>query len=173
MAISDVSDIIKQLDLQPHPEGGFYRRTYCSGERITRSNVDGTTTQRHASTGIYYLLHDHAYSAWHRIDADEMWHFYTGDPLLIHMLDEQGAYTVRRLGDMRHAPEAEFQLVVPADCWFAAEREGSQGYSLVGCTVAPGFEFERFELADTQTLLRRYPQHEAVIRRLAPREGDA
>lgn len=171
MTISDVSHIIEQLELQPHPEGGFYRRTYCSRERITRSNADGASTQRHASTGIYYLLHDQAYSAWHRIDADEMWHFYAGDPLLIHMLDEQGAYNVQRLGDMLHDPKAAFQLVVPAGCWFAAEREGTQGYSLVGCTVAPGFEFGSFELADTQTLLRRCPRHEAVIRRLAPREG--
>ena len=173
MTISNVSDIIEQLDLQPHPEGGFYRRTYCSKERITRSNGDGTHTQRHASTGIYYLLHGQAYSAWHRIDADEMWHFYAGDPLLIHTLDEQGAYTVQRLGDMRHDQKAKFQLVVPAGCWFAAEREGTRGYSLVGCTVAPGFEFETFELADTQTLLHCYPRHEAVIRQLAPRAGDA
>lgn len=169
----DVTDIIELLDLQPHPEGGFYRRTYCSDERVTRTKADGTCTQRHASTGIYYLLHGQAYSAWHRIDADEMWHFYAGDPLLIYVLDKHGAYNVQRLGNMLHEPAAVFQLVVPAGCWFAAEREGSQGYSLVGCTVAPGFEFESFELADTQTLLRRYPEHKAVIRRLAPRESSA
>lgn len=168
-----IVEIIQQLNLQPHPEGGFYRRTYCSDERITRANADGANMQRHASTGIYYLLHDQAYSAWHRIDSDEMWHFYAGDPLLIHMLDEHGAYTVQRLGNMLQEPEAVFQFAVPAGCWFAAEREGSQGYSLVGCTVAPGFEFETFELADTQTLLRCYPGHEAVIRRLAPRESGA
>ncbi|MFC3651215.1 cupin domain-containing protein [Dyella humi] len=168
MTLNNVAEIIKQLDLQPHPEGGFYRRTYRSDERITRTKADGTSTQRHASTGIYYLLQGQAYSAWHRIDSDEMWHFYAGDPLLIHMLDEHGAWTVQRLGNMLHEPDAAFQFVVPAGCWFAAEREGSQGYSLVGCTVAPGFEFEAFELADTQTLLRRYPEHEAVIRRLAP-----
>jgi len=163
--MTTVSNIIQQFDLQPHPEGGFYRRTYCSDERITRA---GSGTQRHASTGIYYLLHDHAYSAWHRIDADEMWHFYAGDPLLIHALDKHGACTTQRLGNMLHQPDAVFQCVVPAGCWFAAEREGSQGYSLVGCTVAPGFEFDTFELADTQALLRRYPEHDALIRRLAP-----
>ena len=163
-----VADIIKRLDLQPHPEGGFYRRTYRSDEHIMRTNADGTSTQRYASTSIYYLLHAQAYSAWHRIDADEMWHFYAGDSLLIHMLDEHGAWKVQRLGNMLHGPDAVFQFVVPAGCWFAAEREGSQGYSLVGCTVAPGFEFETFELADAQTLLRRYPEHETVIRRLAP-----
>ena len=163
-----ISDIIQQLNLQPHPEGGFYRRTYCSEERIIRTTANGASTQRQASTGIYYLLHDQAYSAWHRIDSDEMWHFYAGDPLLIHVLDEHGTWTVQRLGNMLQEPEAVFQCVVPAGCWFAAEREGVQGYSLVGCTVAPGFEFDTFELADTQTLLRSYPEHEAVIRRLAP-----
>lgn len=163
--MTTVSSIIQQLDLQPHPEGGFYRRTYCSHEHITR---DGSGAQRRASTGIYYLLHDHAYSAWHRIDADEMWHFYAGDRLLIHTLDEHGACSTLRLGNMLQDPHAVFQCVVPAGSWFAAEREGAQGYSLVGCTVAPGFEFDTFELADTQALLRRYPQHEALILRLAP-----
>src|ERR1700752_4543448 len=127
---SVVADIIQQLNLQPHPEGGFYRRTYCSSERITRSNATGASTQRDASTGIYYLLHDQAYSAWHRIDSDEMWHFYAGDSLLIHMLDEHGTWKVQRLGNMLHQPDAVFQFVVPAGCWFAAERDGQQGYSL-------------------------------------------
>jgi predicted cupin superfamily sugar epimerase len=159
-----VDDIIQKLELQPHPEGGLYRRTYCASERITKA--DGA--QRHASTGIYYLLHVDAYSAWHRIDADEMWHFYAGDSLLIHMLDEHGDWKVQRLGNMLQEPNAVFQCVVPAGCWFAAEREGPQGYSLAGCTVAPGFEFASFELADTQALLACYPAHEAIIRRLAP-----
>jgi len=162
---SDAKDIIQKLDLQPHPEGGFYRRTYCANERITKA--DGT--QRHASTGIYYLLQQDAYSAWHRIDADEMWHFYAGDPLLIHTFDEHGEWKAQRLGNMLQQPDAVCQYVVPAGRWFAAEREGSQGYSLVGCTVAPGFEFANFELADMQVLLSRYPRHAAVIRRLAPR----
>lgn len=163
------TDIIRKLDLQPHPEGGFYRRTYCAHERIAKA--DGT--QRHASTGIYYLLHDQAYSAWHRIDADEMWHFYAGDSLLIHLLDEHGEWKVQRVGNGLDEPDAVFQYVVPAGCWFAAEREGSLGYSLVGCTVAPGFEFATFELANVHTLLSSHPKHEAVIRRLAPRGNDA
>ncbi|HUB90388.1 MAG TPA: cupin domain-containing protein [Dyella sp.] len=165
MTASVVDDIIQKLGLQPHPEGGFYRRNYCADEWVAKA--DGT--QRHASTGIYYLLHDQAYSAWHRIDSDEMWHFYAGDPLLIHSLDSHGAWNLQRLGNMLHQPDAVFQCVVPAGCWFAAEREGSQGYSLVGCTVAPGFEFAAFELADTQALISRHPEHQAVIRRLAPR----
>jgi predicted cupin superfamily sugar epimerase len=89
------------------------------------------------------------------------------------MLDEHGACTTLRLGNLLQDPQAAFQCVVYAGCWFAAEREGAQGYSLVGCTVAPGFEFEAFELADTWALLRRYPEHAALIRRLAPHENRA
>lgn len=164
----NVARIIEKLDLQPHPEGGFYRQTYRSDEVVSRSIDAGTARQRRASTGIYYLLHGRAHSAWHRIDSDEMWHFYAGDSLLIYVLDRHGECTVQRLGNSLHAPDAVFQWVVPAGHWFAAERDGSEGFSLVGCTVAPGFEFDTFELADTHTLLQRYPQHEALIRRLSP-----
>ncbi|HUA79952.1 MAG TPA: cupin domain-containing protein [Dyella sp.] len=167
MAHSTIARIIETLQLQPHPEGGFYRQTYQSDEHISRLTDAGTATSRRASTGIYYLLHDHAYSAWHRIDADEMWHFYAGDSLLIHRLDPHGEHSVQRLGNRLRAPDAAFQFVVPAGHWFAAERDGTEGFSLVGCTVAPGFEFDTFELADTDTLLRGYPQHEALIRRFS------
>ncbi|WP_233842400.1 cupin domain-containing protein [Dyella sp. 2HG41-7] len=163
-----IARIIDKLDLQPHPEGGFYRQTYRSDEFVSRSAEGSTTTQRRASTGIYYLLHGRAFSAWHRIDSDEMWHFYAGDSLLIHMLDQHGDYSVQRLGNSLHATDAVFQFVVPAGRWFAAERDGAEGFSLVGCTVAPGFEFDTFELAETKALLRRYPQHEALICRLSP-----
>jgi predicted cupin superfamily sugar epimerase len=168
IATPSIENLIRKLELEPHPEGGFYRRTYQSQEQVTRT--DGR--QRHASTGIHYLLHGAAYSAWHRIDADEMWHYYAGDSLLIHMLDQHGDWKIQRLGNLLTDPNAVFQFVVPAGCWFAAEREGTQGYVLTGCTVAPGFEFSAFELADLQVLLNRYPQHEPVIRRLAPNGSD-
>jgi uncharacterized protein len=165
---SVINRIIDQLDLQPHPEGGFYRQTYSCDEHITRSSRTHAAIERRASTGIYYMLSGDAYSAWHRIDSDEMWHFYAGDPLLIHVLYQHGEWLTHRLGNMLEQPDAVFQAVVPAGCWFAAERHGSEGFSLVGCTVAPGFEFETFELANVGDLLRRYPAHESVILRLAP-----
>jgi predicted cupin superfamily sugar epimerase len=168
IATPSIENLIRQLALEPHPEGGFYRRTYQCQEQVTR--IDGM--RRHASTGIYYLLHGEAYSAWHRIDADEMWHYYAGDSLLIHMLDQHGNWKVQRLGNLLIDPNAVFQFVVPAGCWFAAEREGAQGYALAGCTVAPGFEFSAFELADLHVLLNRYPQHAPAIRRLAPNGSD-
>ena len=154
------ASIIEKLGLEPHPEGGFFRRVFTHP-----IEMEG----RAIASAIDFLLQAGDRSQWHRFDAIEMWHFYAGDPLLIHTLDSHGAWNVQRLGNMLHQPDAVFQCVVPAGCWFAAQREGSQGYSLVGCTVAPGFEFATFELADAQALIRRHPEHQAMIRRLAPR----
>ncbi len=159
--------LIAQLGLVPHPEGGFYRETYRDEARVTRT-VDGEA--RSASTAIYYLLCDAAYSAWHRIRSDEIWHFYAGDPLHVHWLDSAGTLVTHRLGNPLVDPDTVFQAVVPAGCWFAAERvpgaSGGAGYSLAGCTVAPGFEFSEFELADVASITTAHPGHAEVLRRL-------
>lgn len=168
--------LIDRLGLAPHPEGGYYRETHRDGARVVRlASADRANAPqgpvRAASTAIYYLLCDGAYSAWHRIDADEVWHFYAGDPLDIHMIDEAGVLTTRRLADALSHEGAAYQVVVPAGCWFAAEcvpADNDASFALVGCTVAPGFEFSAFELADTLALLARYPQHAALLRRLGP-----
>lgn len=161
--------LISQFDLQAHPEGGYFRETYRGGERVVRA---GTGTERSASTAIYYLLAADAYSAWHRIRSDEVWHFYAGDPLDVHVLDGQGVLATHRLGNALEHAGTVFQAVVPAGCWFAAEQvesAGPHGYAFVGCTVAPGFEFSDFELADPRNLAAEYPAHRALIRRLGPR----
>jgi predicted cupin superfamily sugar epimerase len=159
--------LIAELGLEPHPEGGFYRETYRDAARVTRL-ADGA--QRSASTAIYYLLCDDAWSAWHRIRAEEVWHFYAGDGIDVHVLMPDGALVTHRLGHPLTQPGAVFQAVVPAGCWFAAERRaGADGYALAGCTVAPGFEFSEFELADTAQLARSYPAHAALIARLGRR----
>ncbi|MBE1162946.1 cupin domain-containing protein [Dyella acidiphila] len=163
--------LIAKLDLLPHPEGGWYRQTHRSEERILRSAADQTRIERRASTAIYYLLNNGDYSAWHRIDADELWHFHLGDPLFIHMLHPQGELVTRILGNTLEQPDGTFQVLVPAGYWFAAERTGPRGYTLAGCTVAPGFEFEHFELASMPDLLRRYSGHRALLERLAPKVG--
>jgi predicted cupin superfamily sugar epimerase len=163
-----VNRLIKLLDLQPHPEGGLYRQTYRSEERIFRFTADQARVQRHASTAIYYLLRDSDYSAWHRIDADELWHFHLGDPLFIHVLNPYGELSTHVLSNPLEQPDGTFQLLVPAGHWFAAERTGPRGFSLVGCTVAPGFEFDTFELANITELEMRHPKHRAVLQRLAP-----
>lgn len=167
---SAIQRLIRQLDLQPHPEGGFYRQTYCSEERILRSNADKLRVERHASTAIYYLLSEGDYSAWHRIDSDELWHFHLGDPLFIHMLNPHGELITRVLSNPLEQPDGSFQVVVPAGHWFAAERTGPRGFSLASCTVAPGFTFEAFELADVTELQQHYPRHQSVLLRLGPRK---
>ncbi len=159
-----IEQLIEHLGLIPHPEGGFYRETYRDATRVERL-ADGA--QRSASTVIYYLLCDDAWSAWHRIRSDEGWHFYAGDGLNVCVLMPDGGLVTHRLGNPLVQPGTVFQAVVPAGCWFAAEREhGPAGYALVGCTVAPGFEFSEFELADVSTLLSSHPAHAALIGRL-------
>jgi len=159
--------LIDELALVPHPEGGFYRETYRDPVRIKRA-TDGA--ERSASTAIYYLLCNEAYSAWHRIQSDEGWHFYAGDVLNVYVLAPDGALVTHRLGNPLCQPGTVFQAVVPAGCWFAAERtSGAAGYALAGCTVAPGFEFGEFELADRAEVARlasSHPAHAALMTRL-------
>ena len=159
-------ELIRRFDLKPHPEGGFFSETYRSVESVRRD--DGSTQTRSASTAIYYLLCDGAHSAWHRIKSDEVWHFYAGEPLNVHVLNEAGRLITHTLGNALTHPDAVFQAVVPAGLWFAAECADPATFALVGCTVAPGFEFSEFELADVEALKARHPQHAVFIERLGP-----
>jgi predicted cupin superfamily sugar epimerase len=127
-------EIIRKLELKPHPEGGHYRETH----RDART-VDG----RAASTAIYFLLARGERSHWHRIDSVEVWHYYAGDPLKLEIVDGAKEFVVR-LGPDVHADEAP-QAIVPARAWQAAETLGD--WTLCGCTVSPGFDFAGFELA--------------------------
>ena len=129
------ADIIAQLGLKPHPEGGHFRETF----RDTRLDANG----RSVSTAIYFLLARGERSHWHRIDAVEVWHYYAGSPLTLQIADESGSRSIR-LGPDPAAGEVP-QAIVPAQAWQAAESSG--GWTLAGCTVAPGFDFAAFELA--------------------------
>jgi hypothetical protein len=132
----DADEIIRLLDLQPHPEGGHYGETW---------RAPATTGGRPVSTAIYFLLRAGERSHWHRVDADEVWHHYSGAPLTLSIADdERGPVRDAVLGSDLAAGERP-QLVVPAGAWQAAEPLGP--WVLVGCTVAPGFEFAHFELA--------------------------
>lgn len=162
-------ELIRRLDLKPHPEGGFFSETYRSAERVLHAKDASVSAEtRSASTAIYYLLCDGAHSAWHRIKSDEVWHFYAGEPLHVHVLDETGALVTHKLGNALTHPDTVFQAVVPAGLWFAAQCADPATFALVGCTVAPGFEFSEFELADVDALKARHPQHAALIERLRP-----
>ena len=164
------SDYITSLHMQPHPEGGYYAQTYAAGELIPRAALPGRFGgDRPFSTAIYFLLENHNRSALHRIQSDEVWHFYAGGSLNVYVIDlASGTLSVIRLGNRPDRGEV-FQAVVRAGCWFGAKPVGEPNvpaFSLVGCTVAPGFDFNDFELADSGTLLAQFPQHEAVIKRL-------
>ena len=133
--MSDADDIIKRLGLAPHPEGGFYRETF----RDVRE--DGA---RAHSTAIYYLLREGEISRWHRVDAAEIWHFYSGAPLEI-FVGETVASPARHVLGSDIARGENPQIVVPKNIWQSARSLGA--FTLVGCTVAPGFEFSGFEFA--------------------------
>jgi uncharacterized protein len=158
--------LIERFGLQPHPEGGYFRETFRGVDKVVREASPGE--QRSASTAIYYMLCDGAHSAWHRIRSDEVWHFYAGEPLDVHVIDSAGNLLTHRLGNALTHDDAVFQAVVPAGQWFAAELRNPATFALVGCTVAPGFEFSEFELADVAALAKAYPQHAVVIERLGP-----
>jgi predicted cupin superfamily sugar epimerase len=156
---------IDRLGLQPHPEGGYYRETYRSSQRLLGCCLFQHEGSRVAATAIYFLLPGEQFSALHRLRSDEIWHFYAGSPLTIHVIDPQGNLSQLKLGKDIENGES-FQVVVPAGCWFGATVDEPDGYTLVGCTVAPGFEFEDFELGSRQQLIEQYPQHRELIERL-------
>ena len=161
------ADYINLLDLQPHPEGGYFMETYrSSGSIAAEALAPVFNGRRQFSTAIYFLLESGDYSAFHRIKSDECWHFYAGGPLIVHMIHENGGYDFVLVGNNIRNGE-RFQFVVPAHTWFASEPAEGAAFSLVGCTVAPGFDFQDFEMAKADTLALQFPAHSKLIRRLS------
>jgi predicted cupin superfamily sugar epimerase len=155
-------ELIERLQLLRHPEGGWYRESYRSSEVIQAEALpERFSGDRSISTTIYFLLLAGAISSFHRIKSDEIWHFYSGETLILHVITPQSEYYHLKLGTNIKDVES-FQCVVPAGCWFGAEVSGN-GYSLVGCTVAPGFDFADFEMGDRDDLISRYPDHKEII----------
>jgi uncharacterized protein len=156
---------IDQLALIPHPEGGYYRETYRSGLTIAREALPPQFTgPRLVSTAIYFLLDGDNFSAFHRLRSDELWHFYAGGSLLVHVIEENGRYSEMLIGSDPEAGES-LQAVVKAGSWFASSVRDPSSFVLVGCTVAPGFDFEDFELGRRSNLIALYPQHRRLIER--------
>lgn len=157
---------IDKLQLTRHIEGGAYREVYRSSLSIDRQSLpDQFKGDRNMATSIYFLLKKGQFSAFHRIASDECWHFHFGDLLLIHEITPAGELVTHRLGsDIGEG--ASFQTMIPAGSWFASVPAEDSEYTLVGCTVAPGFDYADFELADQQALIRQYPQHSDLIRSL-------
>jgi uncharacterized protein len=157
---------IDHLGLGPHPEGGYYAVTYKSDLTIAQDALPAVFHgDRSASTAIYFLLSGSDFSAFHRIASDELWHFYAGTPLIVYVIDPEGNYSELKLGVGSDEGEV-FQAVVKAGCWFASRVKDAAGFALVGCTVAPGFDFADFELARRSELTAAYPQHRKIIEEL-------
>lgn len=156
MSANEVQGIIDALNLALHPEGGYYRETYRSNEFIRRSNGD----KHSAGTGIYFLLPQNVCTNWHRVSSDELWHFYRGDQLVLEIIDGNERFHRRFLNDN---PDGEIilQELVPKNCWQRAYSTGR--YSLCGCTVSPGFEFEDFEMTEADELASHYPAFASEI----------
>lgn len=142
---------IQKLNLQPHPEGGFYKETYRSELVVS---VEGSE-KRNVSTAIYFLLAEDDKSKFHRIKSDELWFFHDGEPIEILAIID-GKIISYLLGNNLDNSEWP-QVIIPSNTWFAARIKNETGFSLVSCTVAPGFDFSDFELADRKLMLESYP----------------
>jgi predicted cupin superfamily sugar epimerase len=160
-------EIIALLGLQPHPrEGGFFRETYRSVRQLAAGALGGVyTSPRSVSTAIFYLLTPGTCSAIHRLASDEIFHFYLGDPVRMVQLFPDGRGTTVVLGRDLQAGQNP-QVIVPAGVWQGSILEDGGRFALLGCTVAPGFDFADYEHGDRDALLARYPEFDEMIRRL-------
>ncbi len=158
--------LVERFALSPHPEGGYFKENYRCLETIPKTFLPKRFNgERSYSTAIYFLLEKGNFSAFHRIKSDECWHFYAGETLLIYVIHLNGRLETIKLGSDLLKGE-QFQAIVPAGCWFAAEPSPGTPYAFVGCTVAPGFDFDDFELAKVEILSKLFPQHKLLIARL-------
>lgn len=160
------AELIERFQLLPHPEGGYYKETYRSPGLINQDALPQRFSgNRHFSTAIYFLLEQGNFSAFHRIQSDECWHFYAGQTLHVHVIHPNGQYELLKLGHDLSKDES-FQAVVPAGSWFASETATGGSFSFVGCTVAPGFDFADFELAKAAELIQQFPSVKTLIEKL-------
>lgn len=157
---------IEKLKLSKHPEGGYFREVYRSNEFISKKHLPARYSSfRSFSTSIFFLLKSDEFSAFHRLKSDEIWHFYDGSALLLYVIDTKGRLMKIKVGRNPDNDET-LQIVIPKGFWFAAEVVDKNSFSLIGCTVSPGFDFEDFELGSKKYLIAKYPQHKVLIDRL-------
>ncbi|MBK7499242.1 MAG: cupin domain-containing protein [Ignavibacteriales bacterium] len=154
---------IQKLQLEKHPEGGYFREIYRAGEMIS-IDAPKKNLKRNVSTSIYFLLEGSQISKFHRLKSDELWHFYDGSSVKVYVIDEKGSKTEILLGKKTEDGEI-FQTVIKKNNWFAAEVVNKRSFVLIGCTVSPGFDFSDFELANREYLIKCYPKHKSMILR--------
>ncbi len=155
-----LDEIVKCYDLKKHPEGGYFSETYRSTEIIQTQ-----AGQRNLTTCIYYLLPQGSFSKFHRIQSDEIWHFYLGGPMVLYEITSNGSLIETVLGQDLKLKQ-RLQYVVKAGHWFGGCPLSESEFSLVGCTVSPGFDFRDFEMADRKELLKSFPQLGNIIETL-------
>ena len=158
---------ISKLGLEPHPEGGYFKRTFASQEQITDQELTvDFEGKRMLYTSIYFLLTSNDVSHFHRLQSDELWYYHAGSPLSVHMIDENGEYTEHKLGlDLENGEVP--QVLVPKNTIFGSSVKDRETFSLVGCMVSPGFEYQDFELFTQEELLLKYPEHKEIIMKIA------
>ena len=152
---------VKAYEMNQHPEGGYYKEIY----RSVNSMTTDYGANRSLMTSIYFLITKGNFSAFHRIKSDELWNYHYGDALAVHIIDPEGNYSLLKIGSNVENGE-QLQGIVPAGSWFASEVIEGGSYSLVGCAVAPGFDFDDFELANKKKLGQLFPQHKILIEKL-------
>jgi len=157
------ADLVQQLQLQPHPEGGWFAETYRSNETIAAAHLPPRyDAPRTFGTAIYFLLEAGHFSAFHRLHSDEMWFHLAGGTLDLWRIDPRGALHTEQLG-----PAAgRWQTLFPHGDWFAARPAPGTDFALVGCTVSPGFDFADFQLAQREELAAQFPAHRELIHQL-------
>lgn len=154
---------IDNLNLQKHPEGGWFNEVYRSSESISRQHLPNRFNgNRNFSTSIYYLLVAPEISSFHKIKQDELWYFHDGSSLTLHIIDESGEYHKLNLGKDINKKQQP-QVIIKAGWIFAASVDSDSGYTLVGCNVAPGFDFDDFEILTRKELIFLFPEQEVVI----------
>jgi len=158
---------IEKLQLKPHPEGGYYKEIYRAGDMILPEHLPKRyKSSRNFSTSIYFLLEGNQVSNFHNLKSDEQWHFYDGSSIVIYVIDEGGNLNKILLG--RNIGKWEsLQTVIKYNSWFAAELSDKTSFALIGCTVAPGFDFNDFELGKRDELIKTFPQFSELIYKLA------
>lgn len=162
----DTEELIHHFELEKHPEGGYFKEVYRSDGFITSENLTSDFVgDRNYATSIYFLLTSDSFSAFHKIKQDEIWHFYKGASLKLHMISPDGTYSFVIVGNDFKKGEVP-QFIVPAHHYFAAEVFAENSFAFVGCSVSPGFDFRDFTLPSCKSLSDEFPNHKEIIKRL-------
>jgi uncharacterized protein len=157
----------EHLQLVSHVEGGSFNEVYRSDMKFSKDKLPSVYNgERHACTHIYFMLEAGQFSAFHRIAGDELWHFYSGDPLTVYEIDQSGKLIEHHLGPDPYAGHTLF-CIVKGGNWFGSRLDEGGTYGLVGCTVSPGFDFAEFEMAKRDSLITKFPQYRELIEKLS------